>query len=37
LDHGELADPGGYGGIANDGSSLQIGRKLFEQVEPFSA
>jgi hypothetical protein len=30
LDHGELADPGGYCGIAKDGNSRQVGRSLFE-------
>jgi hypothetical protein len=36
-DRGELADPGGCGGIAKYGSSVQLRRNLFEQFEPFSA
>ena len=37
LDRGELADPGGWCGIAKDGNSRQVGRYLFEQFERFSA
>ena len=37
LDRGKLADPGGYGGITNDGRSRHTRRDLFEQLQPFPA
>src|SRR5262245_24650752 len=37
LDDGQLADPGGCGGITKYGRSLHVGRDLFEQLQPFPA
>ena len=37
LDDGELADPGGYGGISKDGHARHARRDLFEQLQPFRA
>ena len=37
LDYGELADPGGIGGIAQDGRSRHARRDLLEQLQPFAA
>ena len=37
LDCGELADPGGYGGIPKDRRSRHARRDLLEQLQPFPA
>src|SRR5215510_12348149 len=37
LDGTPRAEPGGYGGIANDRRSRHVGRDLFEQLQPFTA
>ena len=34
---GELADPGGYGGIPKDRRSCHARRDLLEQIQPFRA
>ena len=37
LDRGELAEPGGYGGVPNDSRSRHAWRDLLEQFQPFPA
>src|SRR6266487_7166343 len=37
LDGTPLANPGGYGGISNNGCSCHARRDLFEQLQPFRA